>query len=156
MIADVIVRLATPLDAPDIARMSRDYIERGLPWRWRTGRIEATIARSDCNVAVVGDRGTVTAFGIMSYADEDARLLLFAVRPEVRRTGVGSAVLGWLEAVARTAGSERILVEARRDNVAARNFYCEHGYHECQIAKAMYGVKTDGICLQKLLRSGTS
>lgn len=137
MIADVTIRLATRADAADIAGMSRDYIEHGLPWRWRHDRIAAAIANPDTNVAVVGDPGAVVAFGIMSYADVDAHLLLFAVRSASRRSGVGSAVLLWLEAVARAAGTQRIQVEARRENVAARNFYSEHGYHERLIKRAM-------------------
>ena len=152
MIADVTIRLATRADAAEIASMSRDYIEYGLPWRWRHDRVAAAIANPDTNVAVVGERGAITAFGIMSYADVDAHLLLFAVRSTSQRTGVGSAVLLWLEAVARAAGARRIQVEARRDNVAARNFYSEHGYHERLIKKAMYSGITDGIRLEKLLR----
>ena len=152
MIADVSIRLATRADAADIAAMSRDYIEHGLPWRWRHDRIAAAIANRDINVAVVGEHGAITAFGIMSYAEVDAHLLLFAVRSARQRTGVGSAVLLWLEAVARTAGAKRILVEARRENVAARNFYSEHGYHERTIKKAMYSGIIDGVRLEKLLR----
>ena len=151
MIADVTIRLATRADAADIAAMSRDYIEHGLPWRWRHDRIAAAIANPDTNVAVVGGPGAVVAFGIMSYADVDAHLLLFAVRSASRRSGVGSAVLLWLEAVARAAGTQRIQVEARRENVAARNFYNEHGYHERLIKKAMYSGIADGIRLEKLL-----
>ena len=152
MIADVTIRLATRADAADIAAMSRDYIEHGLPWRWRHDRVAAAIANPDTNVAVVGERGAITAFGIMSYADIDAHLLLFAVRSACQRTGVGSAVLLWLEAVARTAGAKRILVEARKENVAARNFYSEHRYHERMIKRAMYSGIADGIRLEKLLR----
>ena len=88
----------------------------------------------------------------MSYADVDAHLLLFAVRRASQRTGVGSAVLLWLEAVARTAGAQRILVEARRENTAARNIYSEHGYHERAIKWAMYSGMANGIRLEKLLR----
>ena len=99
--------------------MSRDYIEHGLPWRWRHDRVAAAIVNPDTNVAVVGDHGAMVAFGIMSYAEFDAHLLLFAVRRSRQRAGVGSAVLLWLETVARTAGAKRIQVEARRDNTAA-------------------------------------
>ena len=152
MIADVTIRLATRADAADIAAMSRDYIEHGLPWRWRHDRVAAAIANPDTNVVVVGDHGAITAFGIMSYADVDAHLLLFAVRSASRRAGVGSAVLLWLEAVARDLGAKRIQVDARRDNVAARNFYSEHGYHERTIKRAMYSGIADGIRLEKLLR----
>lgn len=152
MIADVTVRLATPADAMDIAAMSRDYIEHGLPWRWRPDRVAAAIINPDTNAVVVGERGALAAFGIMSYADGDAHLLLFAVRSASQRTGVGSAVLLWLEAVARTAGATRIQVEARKENEAARNFYSEHGYHERLIKKAMYSGIADGIRLEKVLR----
>ena len=153
MIADVPVRLATLGDALEIAEMSRDYIEQGLRWRWRASRISKVIADPDTNVAVVGEHGALTAFGIMHYADRDAHLLLFAVRPKVRRHGVGSATLIWLETVARSAGARRIRLEARRDNEAARSFYSEHGYHERAIRPGMYSELVDGVRLEKWLRA---
>src|SRR5262245_46038478 len=103
--------------------MSRDYIEQGLGWSWREGRVRRAIANRDTNVAVVGEPAAMVAFGIMSYSEEHAHLLLLAVRASHQRRGVGSAVLLWLERVAALAGMERILVEARRANDAARCFY---------------------------------
>lgn len=150
--ADVAVRLARDSDAADIAVMSRDYIEHGLPWTWTAGRIEAAIREADINVVVAGERGAISAFGIMSYPDDDAHLLLFAVRSNQRRRGVGSAVLRWLEEAARTAGAKRIRVECRRDNGAARNFYCEHAYQELSITTNFYRGLKDGIHLVKWLR----
>jgi ribosomal-protein-alanine N-acetyltransferase len=152
---DVTVRLATLADAADVAAMSRDYIERGLGWTWTKDRIARAIKDSDTNVAVIGERGALVAFGVMSYPDNEAHLLLFAVRPASRRKGVGSALLGWLEEVARSAGATCIRLEARRENVAARNFYGEHGYHERVIAKGMYRGAEDGVKLEKWLRSDT-
>jgi [ribosomal protein S18]-alanine N-acetyltransferase len=152
MIANVTIRLATLADAAAIAAMSRDCIEQGLPWRWRRDRVAAAINNANTNVAVVGAVDALTAFGIMSYADDEAHLLLFAVREGQRRAGVGSALLLWLETVARTAGVMRIVVEARRDNAGARLFYNEHGYHERTIRRAMYSGVEDGVCLEKLLR----
>lgn len=148
-IADVSVRLARVSDAAQIATMSRDYIEHGLPWTWTEGRVVASIADPDINVAVAGERGALCAFGIMSYPNDDAHLLLFAVREASRRRGVGSAILLWLEAAARTAGAKRIRVECRKDNHAARNFYCEHGYSELSITARFYRGIEDGIHLVK-------
>lgn len=145
------VRLATLADAADIAAMSRDYIEHGLPWGWREGRVARAIEDPETNVVVVGAQGAIVAFGIMSYADDDAHLALLAVRRSRQRQGVGSAVLAWLEAVARAAGARRIHVEARMDNVAARSFYGEHGYHECAIARSMYSGGVDGVRFEKRL-----
>lgn len=153
MISDTAIRLATAADADDIAEMSREYIEHGLPWGWRVDRVARAIRNPDTNVVVVGPRGALVAFGIMSYLDDDAHLLLFAVRRSSQRRGIGSAILRWLEAAARAAGAKRIRVEARRENVAARNFYSEHGYHERVIAKGMYSGVVDGVRLEKWLRS---
>lgn len=153
MIADAQIRLATPADAPAIAAMSRDYIESGLPWGWRRERVARAIFDPDTNVAVAGAAGAITGFGIMRYADDEAHLQLFAVRPEHRQRGVGSALLSWLEAVSRVAGAQRIRVECREDNLAARNFYCVNGYHELRIHHAMYGGRVDGVRLEKWLRT---
>lgn len=154
MLADTLVRLAVPADAGTIAAMSREYIEHGLPWSWLPARVERAIRNPDTNVAVVdapGPVGALAAFGIMSYRESDAHLLLFAVHHRRRREGLGSALLGWLEEVARTGGARRIRVEARWDNVAARNFYSEHGYHERALRKAMYSGTLDGVLLEKWL-----
>jgi ribosomal-protein-alanine N-acetyltransferase len=146
------IRLAAPGDAADIAALSRDCIEQGLPWTWGPGRVAQAIAASDTNVAVLRERRRLVAFGIMSHTDDDAHLVLFAVRPGRQRSGVGSTVLRWLEASAAAAGARRIRVEARRDNLAARSFYNEHGYHELGIQPRRYSGLVDGIALEKWLQ----
>lgn len=146
------VRLATRADAAEIARMSRDQIEQGLPWSWTEGRVAAAIQHPETNVAVIGERGALIGFGIMAYRDEVAHLLLFSVRPTNRRQGLGTRLLKWLEEVALTAGIERIVVECRRDNDAARNFYAESGYHEMAITKGYYRGLEDAVRLEKWLR----
>jgi ribosomal-protein-alanine N-acetyltransferase len=153
MIADAAVRLATSADARQIAEMSRDYIEQGLGWSWHEPRVRKAIADRETNVAVVGDSTALVAFGIMSYSERHAHLQLLAVRPTHQRRGVGSALLVWLERVAALAGAERILVEARRANEAARCFYSENGYHERYIERGMYSGVEAGVGLEKWLRS---
>lgn len=152
MTIDPPVRLATPADADDIAAMSRDLIERGLPWGWRPHRVLRAIRNADTNVAVIRDGGVLVAFGIMEYLESDAYLVLFAVRATHQRQGLGTSLLHWLEASARAAGASRIRVEARRDNEAARNFYNELGYHETGIRRHRYGDGVDGLLLVKWLQ----
>jgi ribosomal protein S18 acetylase RimI-like enzyme len=152
MLTDTVVRLAVPADAAVIAAMSREAIEHGLPWSWRPERVLRAIRDRDTNVAVIGEPGALAAFGIMSYRANDAHLLLFAVHRHRRRHGLGSALLRWLEDVAHTAGCQRIRLEARWDNVAARSFYNEHGYHERVIHAAMYSGLLDGVSLEKWLQ----
>jgi ribosomal-protein-alanine N-acetyltransferase len=152
MITNVAVRLARLADAAEIAAMSRDYIERGLPWTWTEERVANAIRDPDTNVVTAGENGALLGFGIMFYASDDAHLLLFAVRRAHQRRGVGSAILRWLEAVAREASAKRIRVECLRENSVARNFYCEHGYHELDIAPRFYRGLKDGVHLEKWFR----
>lgn len=147
------VGTASPSDAGAIADLSRRLIEHGLPWTWRPGRVARAMASADTNVAVVREQDELVGFGIMKYGDEDAHLVLFAVRAWRQRQGVGRSILAWLEACAAVAGSSCIRVEARRDNVAARSFYNELGYHEVRIRRRMYGGIADGVHLEKWLRS---
>lgn len=153
MLADTTIRLADDGDAEPIAALSRELIEHGLPWRWRPARIRRAIRAADTNVVVAGPAGAPQGFGIMAYRDDQAHLLLFAVAPAHQRQGLGTALLRWLEDVARAAGAQRIRVEARRENVAARCFYNEHGYHERELEPAMYAGVVDGVRLEKWLRA---
>lgn len=152
MITEAAVRLASLADAAGIALLSRDEIEQGLGWSWTAARVEHAIRDASTNVAVVRDNGVLIAFGIMSYREDAAHLLLFAVRRAHQRQGIGSVVLRWLEEVARVAGLKRIHVECRRENAAARNFYGEHGYHEREISRRYYGAE-DAIRLEKWLEA---
>jgi ribosomal-protein-alanine N-acetyltransferase len=146
------VHLARPADAGDIAAMSRDLIERGLPWTWRASRVLRAIRDPDINVAVVRVEDRLLAFGIMEYLEGDAYLALLAVRQESQRRGLGSALVRWLEASARAAGASRIRVEARQDNAPARSFYNELGFHEVAIRPGRYSDGIDGVLLEKWLR----
>jgi ribosomal-protein-alanine N-acetyltransferase len=152
MTIDPPIQLAEPRDAAAIAVMSRELIEQGLPWGWRPGRVLHAIRNPDTNVAVVRSGSGLAGFGIMEYLETDAYLVLLAVQRASQRRGLGSALLRWLEASAAAAGAQRVRVEARRDNVPARSFYNEHGYHEVAIRPGRYCGVADGIQLEKWLR----
>lgn len=154
MTLDPVVRLARPEDAADIAAMSRELIERGLPWNWRPARVLQAIRNPETNVAVIRVDGELAAFGIMEYLETDAYLALLAVRGPSQRRGLGSSLLRWLEASAGVAGARRIRLETRRDNVPARTFYNELGYHEVAIRQNRYSDGVDGLLLEKWLRPG--
>ena len=152
MTVDPPIHLAQPGDAADIAAMSRELIEHGLPWTWRPARVLQAIGSPETNVAVVREAGELLAFGVMEYLESDAYLVLLAVARAHQRRGIGSALLRWLEASAAVAGAQRIRLHARRDNVAGRSFYNEHGYHEVTIQPGRYSALLDGIRLEKWLR----
>src|SRR5215207_8770422 len=98
------IRFATRADGLGIAEMSRDFIEHGLGWSWTRERILRSLRHRDTNAIVAVREADRAGFGIMKYGDEEAHLLLLAVKPAHRRCGVGSAMVEWLERCAEVAG----------------------------------------------------
>lgn len=148
--------LATREDAPTLAAMSRDYIERGLGWRWRVPAIENLIASPDtvvlCARAPNTPGNAIVGFGIMQYALEEAHLILLAVRPRMRRRGLAREMLAWLEKTADTAGIRKIELEVRERNSGARKFYRKQGYKSGPSIPRYYdGIET-AVRMAKKLR----
>ena len=155
MIEHLTLRVARPHDAQAIARMSRDRIEAGLGWRWNEARVLQSLADPATNVIVAQSAGAVAAraeplgFGIMKYRNDEAHLLLLAVRADACRRGAGTALVGWLEKSARAAGLGQIYLEARITNAAARAFYAELGYFEIQTLPGYYAGREACVRLAK-------
>src|SRR3954464_11702828 len=100
----ITIRLAEPRDAQAIAMMSRDFIEAGLGWKYDAARVMRAI-RDRETLAVVACDGArpastaskaalstpaaaVSGFAIMEFGEERAHLVLLAVRPSHRRSGI--------------------------------------------------------------------
>jgi len=145
------IRLAVARDAQAIALMSRRDIEHGLGWSWDEPRVLRAIRDRATNVAVADAGGQVAGFGIMQYADDTAHLALLAVQPTARHQGLGRRLVGWLEKVARTAGIERLHVEARADNANALAFYDAQGFVELSRVAGYYSRKIAAVRLEKRL-----
>jgi ribosomal-protein-alanine N-acetyltransferase len=153
MLTDHRIALAERTDAQRIALMSRDHIEAGLGWSWDAARVRRNLSEPATNVAVVRDgHGVLQAFGIMRYGDDDAHLLLFAVESQWRRQGLGTALLDWLEQVARAAGAVRIELECRESNVAALAFYAKQGFVQTRLMPGYYQGRESSVRMRKLLR----
>ncbi len=91
----------------------------------------------------------IAGFAIMRYAGDQAHLLLFGVAPGLRRRGIGTQLLCWLESTAMTAGIELIFLEVRSGNAGARAFYRRCGYRELNRISGYYSGREDAIRVGK-------
>jgi ribosomal-protein-alanine N-acetyltransferase len=145
------IELAGSADAAQIAELSRVTIELGLTWRWTHERVRACIDDRSVNTIVARLDDRVVGFAIMKYGEDEGSLLLFAVDPEFRRQRIGSDLLEWLEATARTAGIRAIRLEARYDNPLASAFYRHHGFQEIGVVHGYYQGLEDAVRFLKRL-----
>ena len=91
------VQLATLADAAQIAAISRDQIEQGLGWSWNVARVQRSIRDPDANVAVVRERDSIVAFGILFGATALAgQMLALVLKPTVSlfQLGIADQLLG--------------------------------------------------------------
>ena len=148
------LRLAGRADAPAIARLSRDRIEQGLGWSWTAPRVLRSILDPQTNVVVALDAARMLGFGIMKYHEDEAHLLLLAVRESSCRRGVGSTLVAWLERSASVAGIGQVALETRITNDGARAFYRRLGYCETRTVPGYYQGREAGVRLVKDLWLG--
>ena len=147
------LKLVRQGDARQIARMSRDLVENGLPWTWTTRRVTAHIRGRDSNVLGAWHAGRLVGFGIMQFYAERAHLNLLAVQPAVRRSGIGQRLVEWQEQVARVGGIPVVHLEVRANNPGAQAFYRRLGYRQVERLPGYYQGREAALRMRHDLRS---
>lgn len=136
-------RMARYKDAVMLASCARDLVETGLPWTWTPPRIIRQISDPNTTALIAEYSGQFAGFAIMSFASDKAHLNLLAVTSPFQGMGLGRRIMNWLEKSARVAGIEKVLLEVRAGNNAARAFYRRLGFREVAYKFGYYqGVET--------------
>lgn len=151
----LILRAAHSSEARAIASISRQQVEYGLTWRWTPARVRQHIADPETIVLIANQVGALQGFAIMKFSDDIAHLLLLAVQPRVRRCGIGSALLNWLEATCITAGIRQIRLEVRAANRVARQFYDRSGFRLVGQLSGYYDRKEAAVVMGRTLVCST-
>ena len=100
----LVLRAAHISEASAIASMSRLLVEHGLNWRWTPSRVRQSIRDKETMVLVASVDGRLSGFAVMKFRDEESHLFLLAVTPKLQRSGIGRALLAWLEKSCRGQG----------------------------------------------------
>ncbi len=133
------IRLARDTDAQPIAVMSRCLIELGLRgWSWHPGRVKKAILHRDTCVAVAEVDHRMTGFAIAEFGDTRLHLSLLAVAAMHQRSGIGRALVAWLEQSALTAGITEMQLELRANNPGAKFFYQALGFEFAGVVPGYY------------------
>lgn len=114
--------------------------EASFPTPWSRALFEEEIGRrfSDAIVVVGDPGGTVAGYAICWTVGEESHLLNIAVRPDVRKKGIGRSLLR--ECIRRSvhAGGRRIILEVRPTNRDAIRLYEREGFRYLGIRKGYY------------------
>jgi ribosomal-protein-alanine acetyltransferase len=115
-----------PLSDPDIEAVAA--LERAAHVApWTEGNFRDALAAGYGMQVGVAD-GAIVAYGVLLFAPGEAQLLNLTVAPEVRRLGIGRALLGRFLADAGARGAEQCFLEVRVSNIPAIALYAREGF----------------------------
>lgn len=90
-------------------------------------------------VCLMAEKAGRAAGYLLAYAAAgEAEIARIAVAKEFQRQGVGTALLAGLEACCKSRKIEKILLDVREGNAAARNLYAKAGFTEDGIRQRFY------------------
>lgn len=109
----------------------------------------ADLARVDTVLLGLWDGDALVGIATGAMAIDDADVHLVAVDPAHRRQGHGAALTRALCATFAGLGAERVLLEVREDNTAARTLYASLGFEEVARRSSYYGGGEDALVLAR-------
>jgi len=103
-----------------------------------------------CHVILLD--GMIAGYGVVSAAAVEAHILNLCIDPNLRRRGLGRALLAYLLEDAGLAGAQTMLLEVRPSNEAGIALYEQMGFKEIGMRKGYYpasGGREDAIMLER-------
>jgi len=114
----------------------------------------ARVAQGEMAGWVAEEDGTVSGFLVARRIGPDGEILNFAVRPDLRRRGIGEALLHEGLRWAKAFHAERVFLEVRESNQAARAFYEKAGFQATGRRKSYYTDPSEDAIVYKMSLTG--
>lgn len=121
---------------------------------WSEISFYEALAVPACSVYAAYDKSleSIAAYGVIYTAADEGDLANIAVIPEMRRRGLGEALLTRLLSAAVEKGAQRIFLEVRESNESARGLYKKVGFEEIGKRRNYYvNPREDAVIMEKSL-----
>ena len=143
------LRPATPHDAAAVTELERVCFEADA---WSFPMVVSELTGRERMAVVAVEVGAVVGYAITMASGDVVDLLRIAVHPGCRRRGTARALLRAVLDAAETTEAQRMLLEVRVANAAARSFYESAGFTEIARRPRYYRDGSDALVLALPLR----
>lgn len=145
----------TPMQPTDLDEVvSIEAASFASPWS-RTMFL-AEISNETAKAIVFKSKGKLVGYMCFWKVVDEAHLLNIAVHPMYRGRGLGTSMMGHLEALCVQEGLKLIILDVARRNVAGRRLYKKCGFKVIGFRKGYYSaLKDDALIMEKHLEAGT-
>lgn len=127
----------TAEDIPFVSGLDCSVFRTGWTYEQYMGELEKEFAY----YYIAEDEGIPVGFAGVWCIYETAEVSRIAVRQDMRKRGIGGALLSMLIEKAKRSGCERVMLEVRDGNDSAQRLYSRSGFKETALRKNYY---TDG------------
>ena len=132
--SEVIVRRMEETDLSEVCAIENAAFS--LPWS-RESFLSSM--RNDDHICLTAlCENEVAGYGVMLCSFDEGEIALFAVREDLRRSGIGSKLLETLMEKGREKGAERFTLEVRKSNDSAIRLYEKFGFKSVGVRKGFY------------------
>jgi ribosomal-protein-alanine N-acetyltransferase len=151
---------AQPDDVPLYRRMTEADLDsvmaiesRVYTHPWTCGNFEDSLSAGH-HCWVIELRGAPIGYSVAAIAAGEAHLLNLSVALERQRQGFGTELLRFMMKLVHDYGAQRVFLEVRPSNTAARALYARAGFDEIGVRRGYYPAapgREDAIVLERVL-----
>jgi [ribosomal protein S18]-alanine N-acetyltransferase len=138
----VTVRPVKPEDLKDIYNIEESSFKDPYPAYFLLQLADA----NPTTFLVATDQALVVGYAVVDQWTDQQHLVSIAVLPDYRKKGVGQALFNGLVERLREG---KLILELRRSNKEALNFYLKNGFNQTGIADSYYTDGEDAIQMEK-------
>ena len=132
--AEIIVRELKVEDSAAVAEMEQQIFSD--PWSEKSAMETVQQKQSVCFAAEKA--GHILGYLLVYHAADEAEIARIAVQKEARRQGAAGKLMQALEHYCEEHKMEKLLLDVRESNEAARSFYTKNGFVEDGIRQGFY------------------
>lgn len=151
----MLVRDVRPEDFAELFALDQACFVPGISW----SRAElGYFLRYPGNISLVAEQeaGKIAGFAVAGTQRRSgatqARLITIDVHTEMRRRHIGHILLLAMEERVRAVGATSMRLEVAIDNLAAIQFYAQHGFHRTGRIPGYYLSRIDALVMEKTLQ----
>lgn len=144
--SDIIIRQAIAEDVDILAEIEHECFTDP----WETPYFQGLLANPAVYFAIAEIDGVPVSFGGMTVVIDECDIINVAVSKNVRRLGIGSAMVGHLLRICKDRGVVSVFLEHRESNIAAAALYDSYGFEIYSKRKKYYSSPTEDAILRKL------
>jgi ribosomal-protein-alanine N-acetyltransferase len=123
------------------------------PYPWTRGNFGDSL-EAGYHCWVVECAGVTSGYTVVMVTAGEAHLLNLTIDAPMQKRGVGRELLNFVLKLARDYGAQRMFLEVRPSNTAARALYAAAGFFEIALRRDYYpagGGREDAIVLERSL-----